>query len=741
MGEVPYQPLPLNEHEHDHDIEPLKQRNCLCRKVCCNKVTVWQLILITLITLGTLLLLAYFVFVPNYIQKIINRTDLSFLSVTMRNITNSTVMISAQGVISAAGPISAIISPSPQFQISYQNVHIGFMDLPKISAKGGHATNLYITDNTITINNSSHFCQFSSDLLNSAQANWTIEGHVDVSVWNMRFHKFKFSKIVAIEGMKGLAGTTVQSFDIPGDGPGHLKVALNASIFNPSFVSMQIGDITFDVVFQNCTIGSVTAQNVTLLNGTNLYTMTGTIQPADNAGLQAVGVFVNQYISGVSSSVSVRGVGGSASAPPWLNTVLQSLHMTTQIDGLQNLTLISSLSLNDIFMNLPGVAGETTDSGIVGMSTFVISEYQSPFPAISITFNTVTLLANMSDADGNIFAVSIPATFPVTNQTSSLLEFQMTNSELQVVNRTLFMELIEQLLLTPTAKFVLSGVVTASITTEIGELELTNVSLSQAIDLDGVNGFADWAIKILTPNDHITAGYDWGFELYLNTTILNPSSAAIAFDRLSFDIFYLGQYIGNGTSANVTMNRGENYVTVQGKYIQPESAELQREFMSKYLQGNDSVIHLVGNYENIPLVVPAARKLNISAIFPGNKQSLVAWAKLHLPARGALALYNPVDTNVYVSSLSDFSIYKTDWSYYTTAYDCTFEPVFEIPPKTIETTKPLKLKLTEAEFVSIFEGYLVGNHTLLATGVVGVQIGGFGPLLVDAQQNFTLMGL
>jgi len=41
--------------------------------------------------------------------------------------------------------------------------------------------------------------------------------------------------------------------------------------------------------------------------------------------------------------------------------------------------------------------------------------------------------------------------------------------------------------------------------------------------LIGVNGFADYAIKINAPNNHIMAGYDWGFELHLDTSILNPS--------------------------------------------------------------------------------------------------------------------------------------------------------------------------------------------------------------------------
>jgi len=126
----------------------------------------------------------------------------------------------------------------------------------------------------------------------------------------------------------------------------------------------------------------------------------------------------------------------------------------------------------------------------------------------------------------------------------------------------------------------------------------------------------------------------------------------------------------------------------------------------------------VGNSYNIPLVLPAMSKLNISVVFIGNDQSLLVWAKLHLPPSGELALYNPIDCRifsiffplhpycllllflpptlsfrwkyfqsffififffdrqqaVYISSMENFQIYTTDWKYFTTAYDTNFYP-------------------------------------------------------------------
>jgi hypothetical protein len=92
----------------------------------------------------------------------------------------------------------------------------------------------------------------------------------------------------------------------------------------------------------------------------------------------------------------------------------------------------------------------------------------------------------MSDATGNVFGTFPSDPYQVFNQTKTLLGFQMTNVDLQIVNRTLFMVLVEELLLNPIASFTLSGVASATVTTRIGELVLDNVSLSQNITLNGI---------------------------------------------------------------------------------------------------------------------------------------------------------------------------------------------------------------------------------------------------------------
>lgn len=63
-----------------------------------------------------------------------------------------------------------------------------------------------------------------------------------------------------------------------------------------------------------------------------------------------------------------------------MDTVIQSLQMTSSMPGAQNLTLIYGLTLGEIAIALPGTAGADTDSGLVSLSSYVQCGFSLPFP-------------------------------------------------------------------------------------------------------------------------------------------------------------------------------------------------------------------------------------------------------------------------------------------------------------------------------------------------------------------------
>lgn len=88
--------------------------------------------------------------------------------------------------------------------------------------------------------------------------------------------------------------------------------------------------------------------------------------------------------------------------------------------------------------------------------------------------------------NGEVFGMFPSTTFSVTSQSTSSIGFQMTDAGLQIVNRPVFMNLIETMLLNPDATFTLTGVASASANTQIGLLNLNDVYVSQDITLNGI---------------------------------------------------------------------------------------------------------------------------------------------------------------------------------------------------------------------------------------------------------------
>lgn len=106
--------------------------------------------------------------------------------------------------------------------------------------------------------------------------------------------------------MTGLVNTTVDNFFVPADLPGKLILQINSTIVNPSDTSMEIGDMYFNILYQDQNIGQLYAPNVTLLVGSNILAMSGVISPQSAAGLSAVNDFFNRYQSGLNTIVNVQ---------------------------------------------------------------------------------------------------------------------------------------------------------------------------------------------------------------------------------------------------------------------------------------------------------------------------------------------------------------------------------------------------------------------------------------------------
>lgn len=77
-----------------------------------------------------------------------------------------------------------------------------------------------------------------------------------------------YDKSISFQGMDGLSNVTIVGFDLPRNSPeGGVELLLNVSQYNPSIMSVDIGDLTFEILFEGSYMGQVRASNFTLQPG------------------------------------------------------------------------------------------------------------------------------------------------------------------------------------------------------------------------------------------------------------------------------------------------------------------------------------------------------------------------------------------------------------------------------------------------------------------------------------------
>lgn len=140
---------------------------------------------------------------------------------------------------------------------------------------------------------------FGKELVTQNQLAWALAGNIAVTVAGITFHGLQFHKectisgknkkfflqLLTTKGMNGFQQIQVLGFDLPANDPricflliswissisegGGIEVVMNVSMVNPSIVSIQLGDVEFEVSYQNATMGTIGASAVTIQPGTS----------------------------------------------------------------------------------------------------------------------------------------------------------------------------------------------------------------------------------------------------------------------------------------------------------------------------------------------------------------------------------------------------------------------------------------------------------------------------------------
>lgn len=498
---------------------------------------------------------------------------------------------------------------------------------------------------------------------------------------NVNLQRLVVSTATSLKGLDHLrGGTTLTSVAVPGNAPGPhgsgLHLVANGTLYNPSVLSMDLGDVDMLMYANGTYMGRVTCHNFGMTPGANFLSVEGTLKPEN---LTSAANFFRSYLTGVDSPVVIKGTLPETPTPTkasdsslvsrdaqerynidWLNDAITALSVEAVVPGRKNYHAIVSMVVVDLSMDLTPEDGTPIANGT--MKAF----YEPPF-GFPFTFINVSIDIDMSFNGTNVAHMLLPWHGLETFPEEKAFQVSVTGLPVHVTDAYQFSQFMLALFLSKHTTAGLTGTAEANVDCNLGIVPMSGVPFSNTLYLNGTNRFQTPPVSVADLN--LEGGKPGFAYISLQVNITNPSSASLLIGRLVLSLIYNDTYVGNGTIENMIFNKGLNSYAVQGVFVQLESnREAARDFLSQFVQGHALPVVLKGTMDstNISLLQLAMANLEAPATLPGFDKKLIVFAQLifdlgailtgQIPAQ--LTVFNPFDTDIAITAVRVNVMYK-----------------------------------------------------------------------------------
>eukprot|EP01125_Pyxidicula_operculata_P003404 TRINITY_DN1414_c0_g1_i1.p1 TRINITY_DN1414_c0_g1~~TRINITY_DN1414_c0_g1_i1.p1 ORF type:complete len:642 (+),score=162.30 TRINITY_DN1414_c0_g1_i1:413-2338(+) len=517
--------------------------------------------------------------------------------------------------------------------------------------------NILLNEAMMIITNMTYFNQFIIDALNlpsvSLKLNGLASAVVDCNIGLLNLPNIPFFSSFNIQGMNKFPDVQILSFELPSDGTDNDIISiLSTNLINPSPISvLGMGNLTFDIIYENVSLGKGYVSNVSLLsnpygNQSNILNITGLIKPSKEDLPIAAKLFSN-YLRGESNSVTVVGVNTTQSL---LLPIISNVVIYADVPGSTNTNLFQSVDPDRMKFDF-----ESNPQNPI-ISAVISAYYNFPF-GFSYTLNQ----ANMSIMfvyEGIPDAVIDVPFIPVTSSGPNEVNLEFSNVPMIVTNQSSLSSFLGELFQTVYTPITLQATAAVNISLDFGEIILYDIPVQQVLNLTGLNGFRTYPINITSAQ--VIGGQPGMVTLLLYLNLYNPSIAIIYMGKLSLEVYFEGAYIGIGTIRDVHLAVGSNeFEVIANAYQTVDNGPSLETFLSNYICGITSNITLKGyqNSSTVPLLIPGLSTLVTGARVPGMPTGLISFVDMTfdlfkilqflLPVN--LHIYNPFDTNVVIT--------------------------------------------------------------------------------------------
>ncbi|GAA5951249.1 hypothetical protein JCM3765_002422 [Sporobolomyces pararoseus] len=276
------------------------------------------------------------------------------------------------------------------FYINFKGVDTALLSLPvakAVSAETSTGNNAALVlawkNQPLKSLDNGAYENFFDAVTNTANVGFNLHGGASVvattNAGNIPITGIPFSVQTSLAGIQSLNArpTVVSNLDVHHGYPQYLEILADASLYNPSHITVITNEVVFGLEFMSQIIGSVNIGDLLLIPEENLLGTSVHYQPEGGAATAAGELLLENYIQNVVSDVEIV---GTPNTTPYgsLSEALGKISIKTQIPPINQL-LVTSATLSFPI--------DIADTGIA-QAKFTLS---NPFTA---SINLQTLIAN-----------------------------------------------------------------------------------------------------------------------------------------------------------------------------------------------------------------------------------------------------------------------------------------------------------------------------------------------------------
>ncbi|KAE9372838.1 hypothetical protein N431DRAFT_467068 [Stipitochalara longipes BDJ] len=333
------------------------------------------------ISLAILLPIVFLVVFPAIAQRLVDNASLPIYSASIMHPTPSSVVYSLSSSLKIPNGLTVDLKP---ITLNLFTKDSGPADpyikvnLPEYHLRG--ETKINITGQTVDILDQHYFEEFMKSAVDNKEFTLSASGATTAYLGALKA-PIKLNKDVKLPGLDNLAGFEFASAAIvfPPDQDGTNLVG-NVTLPNPTVISLELGNVTLNMIVGNVTMGQGRIENVFLVPGNNTVPIRATFDI--KTAIQNLGVILQAESDALTRGNVVISASGNSTIYngvhiPYYEAILNNIFVTGEMPLIKILvdTLEQGLSTNNslissILTPLGGLSGlSSLLGGLTGTST------------------------------------------------------------------------------------------------------------------------------------------------------------------------------------------------------------------------------------------------------------------------------------------------------------------------------------------------------------------------------------